>query len=87
MKPTIAEFEGFFDAWAYGYDIEFYGTYAGRCYHTGIAITTDCLAHAGEFVGEMKGRGYTLGQWNHQDSMGLGYVLSWDTQRFKGDAA
>lgn len=85
MKPTIAEFEGFFDGWADDYDIKFYGKYEGRGFHKGIAITADCVGDAGEFVGEMKGRGYTLGKWNHHDSMGFGHVLSWNVGRFKVD--
>ena len=83
MKPTIEMFKGIAGGW--GTDtLKYYGSYEGRFYHKGIAISVDCLGEAGEFVATMRdGYGYTLGKWDHQDSLGYGSIVSWSVDRFR----
>ena len=86
MLPTIEDFENIAGGW--GTDtLKYYGPYEGRFYHKGIAISVDCLGEAGEFVAAMRdGYGYTLGKWDHQDSLGYGSIVSWSVGRFEKDA-
>ena len=82
MRPTITQFE----TRVRNNELEgfsYYGKYNGRFSHEGIAIRTECLGDAGEFVKEMKDDGITLGKWDHQDSLGRAYIVSWSVNRFK----
>ena len=82
MKPTISQFENLVRN-SVEQGLSFYGKYNGRWSHEGIAVRAECLSDAGMFVKEMKDEGFTLGKWDHQDSLGYDYIVSWSVNRFK----
>tara|TARA_R100000329_G_scaffold56108_1_gene50885 strand:+ start:960 stop:1220 length:261 start_codon:yes stop_codon:yes gene_type:complete len=82
MKPTISQFENLVRN-TVEQGLSFYGKYNGRWSHEGIAVRAECLGDAGGFVKEMKDEGFTLGKWDHQDSLGYDYIVSWSVNRFK----
>ena len=82
MKPTISQFENLVRN-TVEQGLSFYGKYNGRWSHEGIAVRAECLGDAGGFVKEMKDEGFTLGKWDHQDSLGYDYLVSWSVNRFK----
>ena len=82
MKPTISQFENLVRN-TFEQGLSFYGKYNGRWSHEGIAVRAECLGDAGGFVKEMKDEGFTLGKWDHQDSLGYDYIVSWSVNRFK----
>ena len=82
MRPTISEFENLVRN-TVEQGLSFYGKYNGRWSHEGIAVRAECLGDAGGFVKEMKDEGFTLGKWDHQDSLGYDYIVSWSVNRFK----
>ena len=79
--PTINEFQNLAEANGLRFD----GLYCGRFRYEGIALVVDDLGEAGMFVKDMENAGYTLGRWDHSDSMGLGVVVGWSTDRFDED--
>ena len=85
MKPTIKQFEELVRN-NEEQGLSFYGRYNGRWSHEGIAVRAECLGDAGGFVNEMKNEGFTLGKWDHQDSLGYDYIVSWSVNRFKKDS-
>jgi hypothetical protein len=82
MKPTIKQFEELVRN-NEEQGLSFYGRYNGRWSHEGIAVRAECLGDAGGFVNEMKNEGFTLGKWDHQDSLGYDHIVSWSINRFK----
>ena len=82
MTPTISQFENLVRN-TVEQGLSFYGKYNGRWSHEGIAVRAECLGDAGGFVKEMKDEGFTLGKWDHQDSLGYDYIVSWSVNRFK----
>tara|TARA_S200000501_G_scaffold173586_1_gene163451 strand:+ start:935 stop:1201 length:267 start_codon:yes stop_codon:yes gene_type:complete len=84
MTFTIADFKDLVDEFAEcNESVHWYGEYSGRAGHKGVAIVTDCLSDAGEFVGDLKTKGYFFGKWDHSDNMGLDYIVSWSLNRFE----
>ena len=88
MTPTISQFEDLVRNSA-EQGLSFYGKYISflwsneRWSHEGIAVRAECLSDAGGFVKEMKEEGFTLGKWDHQDSLGYDHIVSWSVNRFK----
>ena len=66
-----------------GEGVHWYGDYSGRAGHKGVAIEVDCLSDAGQFIGHLKSIGWFFGKWDHQDNMGLDYIVSWRLNRFE----
>jgi hypothetical protein len=82
-KPTIQEFENCAD-WCNG--VEFYGQYEGRCYYKGIAVSADSFADAAQFMCDMAEAGYPMGQWDHEDNLGLGVIVAWRPHTFSSQS-
>ena len=84
MTFTIADFKAVVDEYAECNEgVHWYGDYSGRAGHEGVAIEVDCLSDAGEFIGHLKSIGWFFGKWDHQDNMGLDYIVSWRLNRFE----
>ena len=84
MTFTVADFKDVVDEYAESNEgVHWYGDYSGRGGHKGIAIEVDCLSDAGEFIGHLKSIGWFFGKWDHQDNMGLDYIVSWRLNRFE----
>ena len=82
MTPTISQFEDLVRN-NEEQGLSWYGKYNGRFSHEGIAVRAECLSDAGGFVKEMKEEGFTLGKWDHQDTLGYDHIVSWSVHRFK----
>jgi hypothetical protein len=84
MKPTIKQFKEFVSEQE-DLEIKWYGRYQGRGSHEGIAVSTEYLSDAADLVGRMEQNKFTLGTWQHQDSLGMGQVVSWAVSCFHSD--
>jgi hypothetical protein len=67
--------------------VEYYGKYNGRGYHTGFAITCYDMYDYGQFViacnqEDLDDISYAR---PHIDSLGMGYIISWNTDLFDYD--
>lgn len=84
MKPTIKQFEEFVNEQE-DLDVKWYGEYNGRGSHKGIAVRTEYLCDAADLVGRMAENKFPLGTWQHQDSLGMGQVVSWGVKQFANE--
>lgn len=86
MKPTIKQFEKFVNEQEDA-GTSWYGEYNGRGYHKGVAVRAEYLSDAADLVGRMAENKFPLGTWQHQDSLGMGHIFSWDVNRFGEEGA
>jgi len=88
MKISVQEFKDLVESLEMnGVDVHFRGEYHGRFFYEGIGVDVENLAVAAEIVAELKYHGYDLGSWDHQDNMGLGFVVAWRTSKFEAEEA
>jgi len=73
-KPTIEDLKNTVEQFEY---LDWHGEYQGKFYYKGIAVTCDDLGDIATLMVEMRDDGFDLPKWDHQDSLGMGYIAAW----------
>ena len=78
----VKQFKKFTETYGEEFGVEWHGSYGGRFFHNGIAVTAESIYGIAQFVSAMEKNSIDLGSWDHQDQLGYGQIFSWNTSKF-----
>lgn len=79
---NIKKFKKFTETYGEEFGVEWHGSYGGRFFHNGIAVTAESTYGIAKFVSSMEKNNINLGSWDHEDQLGYRQIFSWNASKF-----